>query len=274
MSAEEEVLIDENLLAKGHDFFDLGGLVVSEDQTLIAYAVDTVGRRFHTIRFMNLNTRKLLPDTIPNVTASMIWANDDKTLFYVKQDPVTLRWHQVYRHVLGTDPARDVLVFEESDDTFSCWLYKTKSRRFVVIESQQTLSTEARFLDADDPAEPCRVFLPREKEHEYRVDHDGEHFYIRTNWNAKNFRLMKAQEAGMPKERWEELVGHRENVLFEGFELFRDQVVLEERHEGLVRLRVRPNSGVGEHYVAFDEPAYLAWIGTNFELCLLYIEPI
>jgi oligopeptidase B len=266
VKADEQVLLDENLLAAGHDFFDLGDWVLTERQDLLAYSADTVGRRFYAVHFKDLTTGELLPDVIPNVTSSMEWANDGRTLFYVRQDPETLRWYRVYRHVLGTNPADDVLVFEETDETFSCWLYKTKSRRFIVIQSDQTLSTEARYLDANDPEGSFTVFLARERRHEYRIDHDGENFYVRTNWNARNFRLMRVASAPVPKERWEEVIPHREDVLLEGFELFRDYLVVGERHDGLIELRICPHPGCGEHYVMFEEPAYVAWIGTNYEL--------
>ncbi len=266
LGTEEQILLDENLLAGGHDFFDLGDWSVTESQDLLAYAADTVGRRFYTIYFKDLTAGELLPDAISNVTSSMEWANDGRTLFYVKQDPETLRWHRVYRHVLGTSQSEDVLVFEEADETFSCGVFKTKSRRFIVIQSEQTLSTEARYLSADDPTGSFTVFLPRDREHEYRIDHDGENFYVRTNWNAKNFRLMRTAAAPVPKECWEEVIPHREDFLLERFELFRGHLVVEERYEGLVRLRVCTHSGCGEHYVAFEEPAYVAWIGTNYEI--------
>jgi oligopeptidase B len=187
LDSPEQIMIDGNQLAEGHGFFSVGSLAVSPGQDILAYSVDTVGRRFYTISFKELSTGKLLPDVIPNVTPNLTWAEDSRTLFYVRQDPTTLRSYQVYRHALGTDAAADVLVYEEMDETFNCHVYKTKSRRYIVIGSYQTLSSEMRTLQADDPQGEFVVLQPRQRDHEYDVDHWGEHFYIRTNHDgAKN----------------------------------------------------------------------------------------
>jgi oligopeptidase B len=265
LDAPEEILVDANELAKGHDFFSITGLSVSSDRNILAFATDTVGRRFYTIRFKNLSTGEMVDDVIPDVTGNVAWANDNKTLFYTKQDPETLRWYRVYRHVLGTDRAGDELVYEEKDETFGCGVGKSKSKKYVVIASRQTLSTEYRYVAADRPTDDFTVFLPRERDHEYSVDHYQDKFYIRTNWNAQNFRLMETPVSATAKENWKEVIPHRTDVFISGFELFKSFLVVSERKEGLNHLRVMPWDGAKEHYIEFEEPAYLAYISTNKE---------
>ena len=207
----------------------------------------------------------MLGDVIPEVTGGMAWANDNKTLFYAKQDPATLRSYRIYRHVLGTDVSKDKLVYEETDDTFSCYVWKTKSKKFVFIGSFHTLSSEFRYVPADAPSGEFTVFLPRERDHEYSLDHYQDDFYVRTNYKAKNFRLMKTSVDKTDKRHWRDVIGHRDDVLLESFEIFEDYLVVEERENGLIQLRVRPWSGKKEHYLDFGEPAYLAYISTNPE---------
>jgi len=265
LEAPEEILVDVNEVARGHKFCSVTRPAVSTNNNLIAYAVDTVGRRIYTLYFKNLATGELLPDRIPQVTGNVVWANDNRTVFYARQHPTTLRSYQIYRHVLGTDPARDDLVFEEKDETFRCFVTKTKSKRYIMIASTQTLSTEYRLLEADNPQGQFRVFLPRERNHEYEIEHYGDHFYIRTNWKARNFRLMKTPVARTGKENWQEVIPHRDDVLLQDFEIFRDHLVAVERKDGLTRLRIMPWSGKGVHYVDFGEPAYLAFPTDNYE---------
>jgi oligopeptidase B len=267
LEADEEVLIDVNEVAEGHGFTSVPMPRMSSDHTIMAFATDTVGRRFYTIRFKNLNTGELYEDKIEPVTSNIVWANDNRTVFYAKQDPVTLRRFQIYRHVLGTDPAEDQLVYEEADEEFSCGVGKTKSKRFIIIGSSQTLSNEYRYVDADDPMGDFQVFLPREPDHEHNLDHFGDHFYIRTNVDgAKNFKLMRTPVGQTGKENWEEVIGHRGDVLLMGIEVFRDHLVLTERKDGLRQMRVRSWSGDDEHYLDFGEPAYLAYASTNPEI--------
>ena len=261
----EQVMVDVNQVAAGHGFCSVPFPEVSSGQNLIAYAVDTVGRNFFDIRFKNLETGEELKDVIPKATANMAWANDSKTLFYARQHPETLRSYRIYRHVLGTDPARDDLVFEETDETFSCHVFKTKSKKYLMIESHQTLSSEYRYLDAATPTGSLKLFHRRERDHEYSVDHYRDHFYIRTNQKAKNFRLMRSPVDRTGAENWQEIIPHRDDVLLESFELFRDQLVAVERKDCLIRLRVRPWAGRQEHYVDFGEPAYVAYPGPNFD---------
>jgi len=266
LDAPEQVILDVNEVAAGHRFCSVTGLQVSPDQELLAYAVDTVGRRFYELRIRNLRTGELLEDRIPQMTGNQVWAGDNRTLFYARQDPQTLRSYRIYRHEIGTDPGGDELVYEERDETFTCHVAKTKSRKYILIASRQTLSSEYRYLDASQPKGAFRLFLARRRDHEYEVDHAGDYFYVRTNHQAKNFRLMRAPETRTAMEAWQEVIPHQEDVLLEGFELFRDYLVAVERRQGLLQLRIRPSSGAGEHYLDFGEPAYVAYPADNYEL--------
>ncbi|MCZ6704445.1 MAG: S9 family peptidase [Bacteroidetes bacterium] len=265
LEAQEEIMINANELAEGHEFYSIGGIDVSSGDNILAYSQDTVGRRFYTVRFKNLDTGELLDDVIPDITGNVAWANDNKTIFYTKQDGETLLWNKIFRHELGTDISEDVLVYEEPDDTFSAFVFKTKSKDFVIIGSNQTLSSEYRFLDATDPTGSFEVIQPREENHEYSVDHYGNYFYVRTNWNATNFRLMRAPIVITDKTHWEEVIPHRDDVFLQGFEIFKDHLVLLERFDGLRQLRIRPWDGSAEHYLDFGEPAYRAGISINPE---------
>jgi oligopeptidase B len=265
LQGEEEIMLDVNVLAEGHEFYSVRGTRVSYEKDILAYAVDTVGRRKYTIRFKNLKTGEFLQDEIKDVTSNITWANDNKTLFYSKQDPTTLRSFQIYRHALGTDPADDELVYEEKDETFSSYVFRTKSKKYILIGSYQTLSSEYRYLEADNPSGEFKVFLPRERDHEYSVDHYQDYFYVRTNFEAKNFRLMKTPITKTAKEHWQDVIPHRVDVLLNGFEIFKNHLVLSERKKGLTQLRVLPWDGSAEHYLQFDEPAYLAYISTNLD---------
>jgi oligopeptidase B len=261
----EEIMLDANILAEGHEFFAIGGLAVSTERDLLAYAVDTQGRRVYTTYFKNLTTGEMLADVIPEVSENLTWANDNRTLFYAKQDPTTLRAYQIYRHVLGSDPAEDQLVFEETDETFAAYVFKTKSKKYLMIVSSHTLSQEYRYLEADNPTGTFKVFLSRERDHEYHLDHYQDRFLIRTNDHAKNFRLMATAVDKPLKEHWQEIIPQREDVFLGDFEIFKDHLVLEERKRGLNQLRVMPWGGNGEHYLEFDEPAYRVNLGTNLE---------
>ena len=272
VDGNEEIMVDGNGLAEGYEFFSLGNWMVSSGQDILAYATDTQGRRIYSIGFKNLTTGEILSDVITSVTGNMEWGNDNRTLFYSRQDSETLRSFQIYRHVLGTDPEDDVLVFEESDETFSAFVTKSKSKQFLMIGVHQTVSSEYWYLDAATPGGMFQVFCPRERDHEYDIDHLGEQFYIRTNDKAKNFRLMKAKVNTIQKDQWEEVIPHRDEVFFEGFELFREYLVVEERKQGLIHLRILPHSGGPEHELDFGEPAYLAALGDNYEIDTPYLR--
>ncbi len=265
LEAPEEVMLDANQRAEGHEYYSVRGLEVSSGRDILAFGEDTQGRRFYTVRFKNLFTGEMLPDLIPQVTGNVAWANDNRTLFYSRQDPGTLRSYRIYRHALGSDVADDVLVYQEDDETFHCYVFKTKSRELIMIAASQTLSDEYRYLAADDPTGSFELIQPRERDLEYSVDHYAGRFYIRTNWHAKNFRLMETPVTNPGKQNWREVIPHRDEVLLSSFELFKDFLVLQERKDGLNRLRIIHWQGGEEHYLDFGEPAYLAYINTNTE---------
>lgn len=261
----EEVLLNMPEMAKGQSYFAVGGQSVSENNELLAYSVDLVSRRQYTIHFKNLVTGEMYEDEIKNTTGGITWANDNKTIFYTKQDSVTLRSYQIYKHVLGTPVEQDELVYEETDETFGCSVYKTKSRQFIMIACYQTLSTEYRFLDADNPHGEWTVVQPREHDLEYSVDHYGDHFYITTNLDAKNFRLMKTPLDKTEKSNWTEVIAHRDDVYLEDIDIFKNYLVVTERKNGLIELRVMQWTDMSEHYIEFNDPAYTAYTFSNPE---------
>ncbi len=265
MEAPEEVMLDSNELAEGEEYFSIRSAQVSSGQDILGFAIDTVGRRKYDLRFKDLASGELLPETIREVTGNYAWAEDGKTLLYARQDPDTLRSYQIWRHTLGADPAQDALVYEEADPEFSVFVWKSRSRRLLILGSFQTLSTEMRVVDAEAPATPPRVVLPREADHEYSIDHYDGQLWIRTNWQAPNFRLMRAPESATDRDGWIEVIPHRDDVLLEQVELFAGHLVVSERSDGLVRLRIRPWRGGEEHYLDFGEPAYLARLEGNAE---------
>lgn len=265
MDAPEEIIIDANKKAKGHSFFMIRGVTMSPEHDAVAFAVDTVGRRLHTIYFKDLTTGEILDESISNVTPNLEWANDNKTVFYSRQDPQTLRSYQVYRYEINQPVHSAQLVYEEHDETFRSWVSKTKSKDFIIITSRSTVSTEQRIVRADNPHNSFRVIQPRQRDLEYRIDHAGDLFYVITNLNAPNYRLMTAPMDRTRKENWQEFIPHREDVLLEGIELFQDYIVVRERKEGLDHLLIINRTSEDEHYLDFGEPAYVAYISQNPE---------
>jgi oligopeptidase B len=259
----EEILVNGPALAQGHDYWALGGLDVSEDNQILVYSEDVVSRRIYTASFRNIQTGEMLADKIEGIAGCPVWANDNKTLFYVKKDPTTLREFQIWKHTLGTPQSSDVVVFEEKDEEFSCFVYKTKSKKYMVIGSNQTLSNEYRVLSADTPMGEFKIIQPRERNLEYSIDHYGDRFYITTNLDAKNFRLMSCPENATNKENWQEVIAHRADVLLEGIEIFKDYLVVDERKNGLTQLRVIRWNDKSEYYVEFQDPTYAAGVGAN-----------
>jgi len=263
--APEEVMANVNKMARGHAYYQLGGICVSPDNRYAAMAIDTVSRRKYEIRIKDLDTGVLLDDRITVTSTSMAWAADSRHLFYTRKDGETLRSNAICRHLLGTPESKDFTVFEEGDETFTTFVYKSKSRKYLVIGSSSTMTTEYRVLEADRPTGDFRVVQPRERGLEYSIAHFEGHFYIITNLDATNFRLMKTPVGQTTREHWEEVIPHREDVFLEGIEIFRDHLVVEERKEGLVKLRVMPWEGAGEHVVEMEEEVYTAWTSVNPE---------
>jgi oligopeptidase B len=266
LDAPEEILFNCNELAKGHTFFQLGGLSVSPDNRFASFGVDTVGRRIYTIKIKNLETNEILSDVIENATGGSVWANDNHTLFYTRQDKVTLRANQIFKHKIQTSADHDVLVFEEKDETFNVSVGKEKSRKYIVIGSESTMTTEYRILNSETPDAEFKVFQPRVRGLEYSISHFGDSFYILTNKDkATNFKLMKTPENATEKKHWKEVIAHREDVLIEDIEIFSNYLVVEERSNGLNHIRIMPWSGEGEYYLPFGSETYNAYTTTNVD---------
>jgi oligopeptidase B len=266
LSGKEEILFDCNTLAKGKSYFQLGGLSISPDNKLAVFSVDIIGRRIYDIQVKDLETGKILADKIEKVSGNAVWANDNKTIFYSSQDEVTLRSDKIFKHKLGTNQADDVLVYFEKDETYNVEVAKSKSRKYLAIESGSTLTTEYRILEADNPDGKFRIFQKRVRGLEYSINHYGDSFYIMTNADkATNFKLMKTLETATAKENWTEVVPHREYILLEDIEIFKDYLVVEERFNGLNRIRIMPWSGEGEYYLPFESETYTAYTGTNVD---------
>ncbi len=264
LDAKEEIMFDCNELAKGQAYFNLSGLSVSEDNKWVTFGVDLVSRRQYIIQIKNLETGEILPELIENTTGGTTWASDNKTFFYTKKDSKTLRSDMIYKHVLKTDVKQDELVYHEKDDTFYSFVYKEKSKKYIVIGSTSTLTSEYQFLEADNPNGEFRMFQKRTRGLEYSISHFGNSFYIVTNKdNATNFKLMKTIESSTAKENWVEVIPHREDVLLEGVDIFKDYLVVEERSNGLNRIQVRPWSGEGAYYLPFESETYTAYTTTN-----------
>ena len=264
LEAAEEIILDENELAKGKEYFRLGVFEVSPDHRLLAYSSDTDGSEMYTLRVKNLQTGKLLADEIPNTYYSVEWANDNRTLFYNVLDEAK-RPYKLFRHVLGTDPAQDELVLHEADDAFYLGLSKTRSKKYLLARLKSNTTTEIRYLDADHPGGTFAVMVPRIQEMEYYAAHHGERFLIRTNHEAKNFRVMAAPVSDPSLENWREMIPHREDVLLEGLSAFEDHLVVYERRNGLERIRISNAENSDVHYVKFDEPVYSLGGSSNSE---------
>jgi oligopeptidase B len=263
LEAAEEVLIDGPKLAEGKAYWALGGMTISEDNQWMAYGVDEVSRRVYQIQFENLNDPLFHSEVLEGTSGRATWAADNKTVFYTKKDPQTLRDFQIWRHVVGTPQAEDVLVFQEDDEEFSCYVFKTKSEAYIIIGSSQTLIKEYRYIKANEPLSEFKVFLERQDDHEYGIDHYGDHFFITTNWEAKNFRLMKCPLEDTRQSQWQEVLPHREEVLLEGVEIFRDYMVVDERINGLTCLRIMRWDNTVDYYLPFADAAYAAGVGAN-----------
>ena len=265
LNADDDIMFDVNIMAKDFDYYQLGGISISTNNTIAAYGVDTVSRRIYTIRFKNLETGELYDDVIEGTTGGCTWANDNKTVFYTRKDEQTLRSFKVFKHILGTDSADDIEIYHEEDDTFNTFVYKTKSKKYLVIGSSHSISSEYRILDANTPNGEFKIFQEREKNHEYSFGHYNGEFYIHTNLDAQNFRLMKTSEDKTEKENWTEFIAHREDVMLEGLEIFKDYFVLEERENGLNKIRIQTWDRKIDYYLPFEEEAYSAGVGSNPE---------
>jgi oligopeptidase B len=258
LDATEEILLDVNAMAEGHNYFSAMGFAVSTDNKLLAYATDALSRRQYNIHIKNLETGEILKDQIANTEGDAVWANDNKTIFYTDKNPVTLLSEKIKRHVLGTDAGTDKVVYEEKDQSNYIGISKTKSDKFILISSQGTLSSEVRWLDAGKPTTDFVVFQPRLKEVLYEVDHAADKFYIRTNLNAKNFKIVTCTETKTDTSNWQEMLPHNKEILVQSFDLFKNFIAVSERKAGVTQVHIIGMKDNASHYLAFDEPAYTA----------------
>ena len=265
LDAEEEVILNVNELAEGYDFYNVSRPVVSPDNKLVAFAVDTLSRRVYTIHFKNLETGEILADELPNAQPGGAWANDNKTFFYTTKNKVSLLSEKIRRHKLGTSISKDVVVYHEEDPSFYIGVYKSKSDDYIIIGNESTLVSDYHYLPANDPEGEFQQFIPRGEEHEYSIEHYKDKWYILTNWGATNFRLMETPVGNTAQANWKEVVSHRENVLLTDLEVFENYLVLSERSNALTHLRIMNQQNAEEHFVNFDEEAYVTYVSVNDE---------
>ena len=266
LEAEEQIMFDVNQMSKGYEYYKLGGLNISPNNKLAVFATDTVSRRQYFLRIKNLETGEIYKDIIDNTTGGSVWANDNKTIFYTKKNPVTLRSEKIYRHVLGTPTSEDVEVYHENDETFGTYVTISKSKKYIIIGSYSTTSTEAQFLEADNPTGEFKILQPREKDLEYNVAHYKEHFYLLTNKDkATNFKLMKTPVTKTTQENWIDVIPHREDTLLEDFSIFKEYLVLEERSNGLNKVRIKRWDNKEDYYLPFNEETYSVGVYGNPE---------
>ena len=264
LDAEEEVLFDCNEMAKGCTYFKLGSFSVSPDNTKVAFTVDKISRRQYTLQIKDLKTHEVFSDKIENTTGSSVWANDNKALFYTKKNAVTLRSDKIYKHKLYTNEEEDVLVYFEEDETFNTFVYKSKSRKYVIIGSSSTTTSEYQYVNADTPDHNFEMFQKRVRDLEYSIAHFGDYFYIITNKDgATNFKLQKTPEHQTEKEHWKDVLPYREDVLIEDIEIFSEYLVINERMQGLNKLRIMAWNNTEDYYLPFDGETYTAYMGNN-----------
>ena len=262
---EEEILLDVNLLAEGKKFFEVGSVAVSPNNKLMSFSADEIGRRIYSIQFKNLETGEIFQDQIENTTGKAVWANDNEHIFYIRKDE-SLRAFQVFMHQLGTDSSQDLLIFHEKDETFDVNVFKTKSLEYIFIASSSTISDEHQFIPADNVMAEWKIIQPRIDDLEYAVEHYKDEFYIVTNADeATNFKIVKTKVENPGMENWVDVIPHRKETLLEGFEIFNNYLVLEERTEGLLNIKVIDYQQNTSHYLEFNDPTYTAYIGLNLE---------
>ena len=265
LEAKEEIMFDCNEMAKGHSYFQLAGLSVSEDNKWVAFGVDLVSRRQYTLQFKNLETGEILSTKIENTTGGATWASDNTTVFYTRKDSVTLRSDKIYKHKLGSDATKDELVYHEKDETFNTFIYKSKSKKYLVLGSSSTLTSEYQLLLASTPDEKFTIFQKRTRGLEYSLSHYENNFYIVTNKDkATNFKLMKTPEDKTSMENWVDLIPHKEDVLLEDIDVFKDYLVVSERSNGLNKIRIMPWKGE-EYYLPFEIETYTCYTTSNID---------
>lgn len=262
LEAEEEILLDQNELAEGKKYFRLGVFKVSPNHRLLAYSTDTTGAETYTIYIKNLETGELLADQIPNTYYAVVWANDNQTLYYNVLDDAK-RPYKLFKHKLGSAPEQDELIHFEEDEMYHLWVSKTRSQQYILLELESSTTTEVWFQNADRPSDRFKLIHPRQHEMEYSVAHHGDKFFILTNENAKNFKLMQAPVSNPSKRNWKEILAHREDVKIDNMQAFKNHLVLYERENGLKKLRITNLDDKKVHYVDFPEPVYTFWRSRN-----------
>jgi len=265
LAAPEEVLLNVNELANGHSYYSIDGVKVSEDNNLLAYAEDSVSRRRYTIYVKDLRTGKLVEKPVPNTEGEVTWANDNKTYFYTRKDSVTLRSRWIVKHKLYSDASTDQVVYEEKDETFYTGITKTKSKKFLVIWAGSTLTNDFHILNANTPDKPFSQFTPRERGLEYNIDHYGNKFYVVTNLDAQNFRLMETPDNKTTKSSWKEKIAHRKDTMLQGIEIFKDYLVLSEQAHANTLMRIVDQKTGKKHYLDFGEPAFSVYPSINLD---------
>ena len=265
LDSDEEIILDQNILADGKDYFAVGGWSVSPNNEWLAYSTDYISRRIYTVHFKNLLTGETIQNAISNSSGSVAWANDNRTVFYTSKNDVTLLSEKIWRHKLGSDSKSDKMVYHEKDDTFYNGVYRSKSGDYIIIYNQSTLVSDFHILNANNPDGDFMNFSPREKEHEYSIDHYQDKFYIISNWDAKNNRLMETSETKTSKKNWKEVIPHRDDVHLLDMEIFKEHLVINERKDGLRGLRIIHQKTGKDEYLDFGESTYTSRISTNRE---------
>ena len=265
LDSPEEIILDENKLAEGYDYFAVSGMNVSPDNEWLAFGVDTLSRRFYEVHFKNLRSGDILEQTIPNTTGGVAWANDNQTVFYTSKNKITLLSEKIYRHKMGSDFRNDELVYTENDEAYYIGVSRSKSGEYIIIYNSSTLVSDYHILRADVPDGKFKNFSLRGTAHEYSIDHYQNKFYIITNWNAKNNRLMETAENATDISQWKEVIAHRDDVHLLGLEIFKDHLVINERKDGLRGLRIINQKTGDDADIDFEEETYTARISVNEE---------
>ena len=265
LDSPEEIILDENKLAEGYDYFAVSGMNVSPDNEWLAFGVDTLSRRFYEVHFKNLKSGDILEQTIPNTTGGVAWASDNQTIFYTSKNKVTLLSEKIYRHKMGSDFRNDELVYTENDETYYIGVSRSKSGEYIIIYNSSTLVSDYHILRADNPDGKFKNFTPRGTAHEYSIDHYQNKFYIVTNWNAKNNSLMETSENATDISQWKEVIAHRDDVHLLGLEIFKDHLVINERKNGLRGLRIINQKTGDDSDIDFEEETYTARLSVNEE---------
>ena len=263
LDSEEQIILDGNELSKGFDYFAVGGRSVSPDNNWLAYSLDTLSRRFYTIYFKNLSSGKVLKHSIPNTSGSVAWANDNQTIFYTSKNQVTLLSEKIYRHKLDTSHEQDVLVYEERDNEFYTGVYRSKSGKFIIIWNSSTLVSDYHILDSDNPNGNFISFTPRGKKHEYDIAHYNNKFYIMTNYEAENNRLMETPDNATDISNWKEIISHDNHVHLLDMEIFDNHLVINQRKNGLRGIRIINQTSGEDEILNFGENTYAAFFSTN-----------